>query len=208
MKHLLFGIFLLLFLISCDNSKQDVVDPTVKATTVQGVLSTIEPNQEREVVTPLPPLPIMVTAAATAVTTMDAPIKTLPRTAESTPVTMRVETATTVPSLGFSGLRFVLTVDGAAQSTFPAGTDEIFALWEYSGMSPTDNIRRIWFRDDQIWLTREEGWNWGEYGSNGTMRDISVYDDEGSGLASATYRLQLYVNDELQAEATFVVLGP
>ena len=75
-------------------------------------------------------------------------------------------------------------------------------------MSPTDKIRRIWFRDDQIWLTREEEWNWGEHDSEGTMRGISVYDNEGSGLQPATYRLQLYVNDQLQQEATFVVLAP
>ncbi len=108
----------------------------------------------------------------------------------------------------FSDLRFALTADGAAQSEFAPGTEEVYALWEYRGMSPTDSVRRIWFRDDQIWLTREEGWDWGEYGSEGTMRDISVYDNEGSGLLPATYRLQLYVNDELQQEAMFIILTP
>lgn len=195
-KHLLFGIFLLLLLVSCDNSKREVVDPAVTPTTVHGVLPTIV----REVVTPLP---LMATATVNAVVPT-----AVPTTTKIVPVATRLEEATDVPSSGFSGLRFALADDGAAQSTFPAGTDEIFALWEYEGMSPSDNIRRIWFRDGQIWLTREEGWNWGKYGSEGTMRDISVYDDEGSGLASAMYRLQLYVNDELHEEGTFVVLAP
>jgi hypothetical protein len=127
---------------------------------------------------------------------------------ETPPAPLPTEALPRERATGFSDLRFSLTADGMAQGEFPAGTEEIYALWEYAGMSPSDTIRRIWFRDEQIWLTREEGWNWGEYGSDGTMRDISVYDNEGSGLPPATYRLQLYVNEQLHAEASFVVLKP
>ncbi len=49
------------------------------------------------------------------------------------------------------------TADGGVQSVFPAGTVEIYAFWDYLGMPLTGNIRRIWFRDDQIYLTGEEG---------------------------------------------------
>jgi hypothetical protein len=195
-KQLIIWIFLLALLVSCVGSKLDVVaELDASPTAARGVLATAV-----QIATPFP---IMVTVTQNIVKLTAAPTAT-----EIIPVATRVKAAADFPSLGFSNLRFALTDDGAAQSVFPGGTDEVYALWDYTGMSPADNIRRIWFRDDEIWLTREEGWEWGEYGGEGTMRDISVYDNEGSGLAAATYRLQLYVNDELQQEATFVVLAP
>jgi len=196
-KLLGFGIFCLVFLAACGGLTPDAV-PELDAspTAVQRVLSTAVPKSST-------PIPVLVTVLpSTAAPT------TMPAATVTTPVATRVEPATDVPMQGFDGLRFARTADEAAQHAFPPGTEEVYALWEYSGMSPADTIRRIWFRDDQIWLTREEGWNWGEYGSDGTMRDISVYDNEGSGLVPAIYRLQLYVNDELQQEATFVVIAP
>ncbi len=195
-KHLVFGIFFLLLLASCDGPAADAVPGFDESpTAVRGVLATAV----QEFGTPLP---IMITVTESVVVPTSLPVAT-----KTIPVAARVEATSDVLALGFSGLRFSLTADGVAQSEFAAGTDEVFALWEYARMSPEDSVRRIWFRDDQIWLTREEGWNWGEYGSDGTMRDISVYDNEGSGLPPATYRLQLYVNNELHAEGIFVVLG-
>lgn len=155
---------------------------------------------EQEIVTSLP---VMAT-----VTRRPIEPTILPTLTETAATATRIEAATDAPILTFSDLRFALTADGAVQSEFAAGTEEIYALWEYRGMSPADSVRRIWFRDDQIWLTREEDWDWGKYGSEGRMQDISVYDNEGSGLVPARYRLQLYVNDVLQQEATFVVLAP
>jgi hypothetical protein len=196
-KQLTIWVFLLALLASCAGSKlDDVTELDASPTAAQGVLATAV----QEIATPFP---IMITVTQSIVEPTAAPTAT-----EIIPVATRVEAAADSPSLGFSDLRFAVTADGAAQSVFPTGTDEVYALWNYAGMSPNDNIRRIWFRDDQIWLTREEGWEWAEYGGEGTMRDISVYDNEGSGLASATYRLQLYVNDELQQEAKFVVMAP
>jgi hypothetical protein len=196
-KQLIFLIFLFALLASCVDSKPDAV-PNLDAspTAVQGVLATAV----REIATPFP---IMVTVTQNRVEPTATPTAT-----KNIPVATRGEELADIPSSGFSDLHFALAADGAAQNVFPSGTDEVYALWEYTGMSPTDNIRRIWFRDDQIWLTREEGWEWSKYGGEGTMRDLSVYDNEGSGLASATYRLQLYVNDKLQQEATFVVQAP
>lgn len=74
-------------------------------------------------------------------------------------------------------------------------------------MQAGDRIRRIWFRNEQIWLTREEYWNWDLYQASGSVRDISIFDNEGSGLEPGAYRLQLYVNDNLQQEAGFTVLA-
>lgn len=189
---------LLLALLASCSGLQDHDDPgiDVSPTAVRGVLATAAPEISTTV-------PVTVTVAKNVMTPTP-----LPKITETIPQTSMTAAVTDVPSSGFSSLRFSLTAGGAEQNDFPAGTEEVYALWEYVGMSPSDKIRRIWFRDDQIWLTRDEGWNWGEYGSDGTMRDISVYDNEGSGLPLATYRLQLYVNDELQEEAIFVILSP
>jgi predicted small secreted protein len=120
--------------------------------------------------------------------------------------------ATTAPqptrALRFCCLRFATAVDAEPQSVFLAGTAEIVALWDYDSMQPADKIRRIWFRDNLIWLTREETWNWDSYGESGTVTDIAIYDNEGDGLQPAQYRLQLYVNDELQQEGAFSITPP
>ena len=196
-KHLVIWIFLLALVASCGGSKGDVVPGFDESpTAVRGALATIAPKIATSI-------PVM----ATATQRIEEPVAVSTAT-KAVPTAAVDESATGVPSLGFAGLYFALTADGAAQSEFPVGTEEVYAHWEYSGMLPADSIRRIWFRNDEIWLTRKEGWNWGEYGSDGAMRDMSVYDNEGSGLPPATYRLQLYVNDELQEEATFVVLAP
>jgi hypothetical protein len=196
-KFLAFGILCLMLLTACGSSPPDVVPGLDEPpTAVQGVLATAVQKS----VTPFPAIVTIPPSAVAPTTVPTAPV--------IVPVTTRVEPTTSVPLQGFSDLRFALTADGAAVREFPPGTEQVFALWEYKGMAPTDNIHRIWFRDDQIWLTREEGWDWGEYGREGTMRAISVYDNEGSGLPPATYRLQLYVNDKLQQEATFVVIAP
>ncbi len=198
-KYLGSWLVLLLFLTSCRNfAPGDTPRLQVSPTAVTGVLATVD---LLEVVTPV---------AVDPTITHTRPSPTYMPTAAEAPVIVPTGT----PSLagkefaGFSGLYFAAAADAGAEDTFPAGTEEVYAIWDYSSMSPADKIRRIWFRDDQIWLTREEGWNWGEYDSDGTLRDISIYDNEGSGLEPATYRLQLYVNDELQQEATFIVLAP
>jgi hypothetical protein len=198
-KYLGSWFVLLLFLTSCrDFAPGDTLHLQVSPTAVTGVLATVG---RLEVVTPRAVKP-------TITQTTLSPTR-LPATIEM-PLLVPTETPSLSAAavIGFSGLYFAAAVDAAAEDTFPSGIEEVYAIWNYTRMSPTDEIRRIWFRDDQIWLTREEGWNWGEYDSDGTLRDISVYDNEGSGLKPATYRLQLYVNDELQQEATFMVLAP
>ncbi len=188
---------MLLLLSACIGLKVgDSPDVELSATPVRGVLATVEPNM----IIPMPALPTenKESVKSTAVLTVT----------KAAPVATATDIVPDIPQVGFINLRFALTADGAGQNEFPPGTQEVFAIWEYAGMLPTDTIRRIWFRDDQIWLTREEGWNWGEYGSEGTMGDISVYDNEGNGLPAATYRLQLYVNNKLQEEAVFILSGP
>ena len=204
-KSYLFWTILVALLASCNGLQDDVESLSeVTPTTVRGVLATVGPESSTaaaplfDTATPSPVLP----KAELATAELPTAVPTATQTAAAT------ATVENNSLLGFNGLRFAQTADGAAQEEFPPGTVRVFALWEYAGMEPDDRIRRIWFRDEQIWIIREEDWNWGEYGSEGAVRDISVFDNEGSGLLPAAYRLQLYVNDELQEEGTFTILEP
>lgn len=87
--------------------------------------------------------------------------------------------------------------DQDQQSSFPAGTTAVYAIWEYKNMREGLQIRREWYWNNQLWLMREEAWDFKKYGMNGTIRDISIYDNE-TGLNSGEYRLRLYIDNVLQ----------
>lgn len=92
-----------------------------------------------------------------------------------------------------------------AQRSFPADVQEIWAVWDYSGMSDGDLIRRVWYLNGQPWLAREEAWNFARYGASGTVRDISIYDYETpGGLQAGEYRVQLFINgvEQIPLDAT------
>lgn len=164
----------------------------VTATAVRGVLATPAPR----VTPPLaPPLPTLAPTRPPQPTTAVLPTVTAPVSA-------------TAVVTQFCCLRFATAVDAAPQAAFAPGIEEVIALWDYAGMAQGDRIRRIWFRDNLIWLTREETWDWEKYGAAGTITDIAIYDNEGDGLLPAQYRLQLYVNDRLVQEGKFVIDAP
>lgn len=58
-------------------------------------------------------------------------------------------------------------------------------------------IRRDWYHNNVLWITREEPWDFAKYGASGTMRDISVYELD-SGLLSGAYRFELYIDTKPQ----------
>jgi hypothetical protein len=202
-KRYLFWTILAALLASCIGLQDDLeLGSEVSPTTVRGVLATVGPESSMAaapIFSSATPAPVSPTAE------LPTAVPTATQTVFAAAATGTVENSS---FFGFSGLRFAQTADGAAQEEFPPRTVRVFALWEYAGMEPDARIRRIWFRDEQIWIIREEDWNWEEYGGQGTMRDISIFDNEGSGLLPAAYRLQLYVNDELQEEGTFRILEP
>lgn len=107
----------------------------------------------------------------------------------------------------FRDLHFGLSGESLSQPYFPQGTEEIFAIWNYDNMSGDDVVRRVWTKNGAEWLVREENWDIVKYGPAGYVRDISIFDFEGSGLEPALYELTLYVNDNLQAQATFEILS-
>jgi len=118
----------------------------------------------------------------------------------STPTLTRpsqTPTSTNTPAVpGFSSLRFSTQADGIkTQKFFVAGTPRIYALWDYSNILPGMTVRRVWSRDGIEWIRREEPWDYEKYGANGTIRDISIFDEE-TGLESGKYSLSLYLFGE------------
>src|SRR5215212_11388874 len=84
--------------------------------------------------------------------------------------------------------------DADQKSSFPAGTKAVYALWDYQNMRAGLSVKREWYWNGQLWLAREETWDFAKYGANGTVRDISIYDNT-TGLNSGNYELRLYIDN-------------
>lgn len=84
-----------------------------------------------------------------------------------------------------------------SQRMFPEGTQQIFAIWDYSNMNPQSVIRREWYRDTELILVQEDLWDYARYGSSGTIADITIHDFE-NGLKEGFYSLRLFINGQEQ----------
>jgi len=123
-----------------------------------------------------------------------SPIATISATAELPPVGFTPVSSDPV----FFGAYVALEQDSApGRSAFPAGTKQVFGIWNYQNMQEGLTIKREWYLDGKLWLTREEPWDFARYGAFGIIRDISIYDFE-VGLPSGIYQLRLYINDVIQ----------
>lgn len=86
----------------------------------------------------------------------------------------------------------------------PLTTEELYAVWDYSGMTAADQLERLWYFNDALWLERSEAWDMAKYGANGRMQDIFVFDYEPS-LAPGHYRVVLKVNGVELASAEHTI---
>ena len=125
--------------------------------------------------------------------------------------TVRPATATPVSEenerrrlASFSDLRFATSSDGAPQSSFPNGTEVIYAIWNYDGMQNGDNMTRVWYLNDELFIERVEAWDFAKYGASGTVRDIFMYDYI-DGIDVGQWRVELYINGEPPLVGTFTV---
>ena len=89
---------------------------------------------------------------------------------------------------------------------------EIFAQWGYSQMANGDVVRRDWYFNNELFITKEEVWDISVHGENGFRDDVSIFDYE-IGLAIGIYRLELFVNGEFQESKAvevvpFYVMAP
>ncbi len=119
--------------------------------------------------------------------------------------------ATPDPNLSFGGrfneLRFATSGNGVPQANFPEGTEEIYAIWNYDGMSASDTMARVWYHNGAQYVEVKENWDYTKYGSVGAVRDVYLYDYI-DGIDSGNYRVELFLNDELQLSQDFTVGGP
>lgn len=98
----------------------------------------------------------------------------------------------------FTNARFTTDVSlNIYQKNFPARTRQVYAVWDYQNMRAGLNIRRDWYFNNVLWITREEPWDFSKYGASGTIGDISVFDLD-VGLESGSYRLELYIDMQPQ----------
>lgn len=148
-----------------------------------------------EVLTPDPgnttPVAMQLTPYATQ--SVASPVATISATAVASPT---LPPTTTYPIL-FNARTSSSSSDVDQKSSFPAGTKAVYAIWDYQNMRAGLSVKREWYWNGQLWLTREEAWDFNKYGANGTVRDISIYDNT-TGLNSGTYELRLYIDNVQQ----------
>lgn len=152
--------------------------------------------------TPTPELALTATVAALA--TNNAWLGTqiaLPTLTPKPPpiIETQIPTVTvTAATPKFSNLRFSTQPDAIdSQHFYVAGTGRIYAVFDYTDMDSTMTVRRVWYRNGAEWITREDKWSFDKYGSAGTIKDISVF-DEAIGLQPGEYSLSLYIDGTLQ----------
>jgi hypothetical protein len=123
------------------------------------------------------------------------------RSLATTITTVESQSATqpAIPASAFFFGMFFATdaANGPGQPSFPAGTKQVFAIWNYQNMQDGMIVKREWLLNGQPWLTREKAWDFAQYGASGTLRDISIFDFD-AGLPSGVYQLRLYVNNVIQ----------
>jgi hypothetical protein len=85
----------------------------------------------------------------------------------------------------------------SGRTSFPAGTKRIYVVWNYQNMRAGATVRREWYLDGKLWLQREEPWDFSKYGADGTVQDVSIYDDV-VGLPSGAYQLKIFIDGLLQ----------
>ena len=87
----------------------------------------------------------------------------------------------------FYNLTFSAAPDGAPSAIFPYGTREVFTRWDFNFVSPGSVILRRWNRNGVLWLERQEPW---AYGTQGTVKNISIYDYD-FGLLPGDYYVEI-----------------
>ncbi len=143
------------------------------------------------------------------ITITAAPTPTLAAGATAVPTTAATAISTTAASnpqfndLALLPNRASLSA-GWQQPYNPLTTEELYAVWDYSGMTAADQLERLWYFNGALWLERSEAWDMNKYGANGRMQDIFVFDYEPS-LAPGHYRVVLKVNGVELASAEHTI---
>ncbi|UCC62107.1 MAG: trypsin-like peptidase domain-containing protein [Anaerolineae bacterium] len=83
----------------------------------------------------------------------------------------------------------------------PAGATEVYAFFDYENMRQGDAWTQVWYMDGEEAYTESDRWS--EPGDGSFWISVSSR----SGLAPGRYRLELYIEDELEATSDFWVVG-
>lgn len=145
-----------------------------------------------EVLSPAP-IPPTSQPIQTVASPVPLSIATISATAEPTPTLVPTSTY----PVFFNARMGASPDDPYAPTSFPARTKAVYAIWDYQNMRDGLMIRREWYWNGQPYIKREEAWDFGKYGANGTIRDVRIFDDE-TGLNSGIYQLRLYIDNVLQ----------
>ena len=164
--------------------------PDLPLTATVEKLITDNAKLETEIAAPSPTQPIFPT-----VTQPGKPTKTPITIASETPGTPQVSATPTVPTgPRFSNVRFSTQPDAAvSQRFYVEGTTRVYAIWNYSDMKVGLIVRRVWYLNGIEWIVREEPWDFTRYGSDGTIRDVSIFEEE-IGMQAGEYALTIFID--------------
>ena len=183
MKHILFfpGLILLITL-ACNAPLEELAATPLVLPTPIPLTTPIPVSDSATVASP------RVTAVPTTQPTI-APTATVATTRQPT----------------FTNLRFAAQPDGNSATIFPAGSTDVYALWDYRDLAEGDVMRRVWFYNGEMWIDREIVWDVTKYGREGTVSDVHIYEYESDGLLAGDYRVEIYLNNVLQMTSTFQI---
>ncbi len=159
-----------------------------------------------ESATPTSPPTASPLPSATAVKPMDTDVPpTLTPTETAIPPT---PTWTALPptlgALSFSASRLPSGLLGPARLMFAEGTPRIYVAVPYEHVPLTSSLEERWYRNDELWITRQ--WAWGErvQGPNGTLILESLTLNEG--LPPGQYRVELWLDGRPASSSLFFIL--
>lgn len=125
----------------------------------------------------------------------------------ATPTVTLTPTATTQPPPRFTSLRFsTKPYDEPWQTFFVARTPQIYAAWDYDHMRDGMIVRRVWERNGEVWLIREQKWDFATNGARGTIDTVSIFDFE-DGIEAGKYSLTLSIDGATQMLGSSPVPG-
>ncbi|MCI0708830.1 MAG: hypothetical protein L0154_01590 [Chloroflexi bacterium] len=169
-KHWILLIIIMILPVLACNLASD--EPTVVPTQVSIGVSLTQTAQSQ---------PIVVTA--TQSTQQSATVRPTSTQFQSSGTSVSPGSVTGSPV--FSGLSFGASAGGPNQTTFPNGTEEVYVRWNYSNVPIGTTMRRVWYKDGAVVVSREEDWstNWG---TSGRLTHIKLFDYD-VGLDSGNY---------------------
>jgi hypothetical protein len=147
--------------------------------------------------TPTPPPP-----TSTAPSPTPTPTPTLVPTFSPEPTAIP-------PPPSFNGLTTCLgvlspTAPFRAGEDFDWHTQAVYAVFDYSGMRDGLAWSAVWIRDGEEVAREEDAWDLERGGSEGTLW-VAHFNPEGTFMWAGAYTVSLYIEDALQAEASFRV---